>query len=173
MRALLVVSSCLALGGCYDASMTKQRKYSAYAPSSLWSDGTSARAPPAGTVALGDLALDREANDPPPATPALLARGRQRYAIFCAPCHGDDGRGDGIVVKRGFPKPPPFDLSRLREASGRRLFDVITHGVGVMYPYASMIAPTDRWAIVAYIRAIQLAEGASVRPPSSPAGPLE
>ena len=93
----------------------------------------------------------------------LLARGQQRYQIFCAPCHGLTGEGDGIVVKRGFPAPPPFDLARLRQAPRRHIFDVISDGYGVMYPFASRVPPEDRWAIVVYVRALQLADRAPDR----------
>ena len=162
MKALLLILLCLSLGACGDVSMTHQKKDSAYAPSSVWSDGASARPLPEGTVARGDLARDNATSVPPVVTPGLLARGRERYEIFCTPCHGPTGRGDGIVVKRGFPVPPPFDLARLRQAPARHLFDVISDGYGVMYPFASRVPPGDRWAIVAYVRALQLADRASI-----------
>lgn len=91
-------------------------------------------------------------------TPALLARGQQRYEIYCAACHGLDGRGDGTVVQRGFPAPPTYHSERLRQAPDSHFYNVITHGYGVMYPYADRVAPRDRWAIVAYIRALQLSQ---------------
>ncbi|MGN6229008.1 MAG: c-type cytochrome [Dyella sp.] len=91
-------------------------------------------------------------------TPALLARGQQRYEIYCAACHGLDGRGDGMVVQRGFPAPPTYHSERLRQAPDSHFYNVITHGYGVMYPYADRVAPRDRWAIVAYIRALQLSQ---------------
>jgi mono/diheme cytochrome c family protein len=160
MRALLAVALCVTLCDCDDVSMTSQNKVNTYDPSSTWSDGASARPLPEGTVARGDLALDKAASDPPPATPALLTRGQEQYRIFCTPCHGPSGEGDGIVVKRGFPQPPSFGLTRLRAASAQHMFDVIRDGVGVMYPYAARVPPGDRWAIVAYIRALQLATSA-------------
>jgi mono/diheme cytochrome c family protein len=162
MKTLLALALAISLCGCDDVSMTRQNKIRTYDPSGIWSDGASARPLPPGTVARGDVALDEAASNPPPATPALLARGRERYAIFCTPCHGPTGAGDGIVVKRGFPQPPPLDLARLRQAPSQHLFDVITDGVGVMYPYASRVPPDDRWAIVAYIRALQLAASAPI-----------
>lgn len=87
-----------------------------------------------------------------------LDRGRERYEIYCVPCHGTYGQGDGLVIERGFPKPPAFGQQRLREASDGYLFDVISNGYGVMFSYGSRIDPVDRWAIVAYLRVLQRAE---------------
>jgi mono/diheme cytochrome c family protein len=95
-----------------------------------------------------------------PITPKLLARGRERFDIYCAPCHGYAGRGDGMVARRGFPHPPSYHIDRLREAPDMHFIDVMTHGYGVMYPYADRISRADRWAIVAYIRALQLSQHA-------------
>jgi mono/diheme cytochrome c family protein len=145
-----------------DDSMTVQRKNKTYSPSSLWSDGTSARPLPNGVVAQGDLLLDKEAEQPPAVTPELLARGQERFEIFCAPCHGLAGEGDGIVVKRGFPAPPSFEDPKLRAMPARQLFDAIGNGYGAMYPFATRVPPADRWAIVAYIRALQLAGDATL-----------
>jgi mono/diheme cytochrome c family protein len=97
---------------------------------------------------------------PMPITANLLTRGQERYGIFCAMCHGDDGYGGGIVVQRGFPHPPSFHTDRLRAAPAGHFFDVMTRGYGVMYPYASRVSPEDRWAITAYIRALQLSQHA-------------
>jgi mono/diheme cytochrome c family protein len=93
-------------------------------------------------------------------TPLLIARGRDRYGIYCAVCHGDDGYGQGMIVQRGFPAPPSFHTDRLRQAPAGHFFDVMTRGYGVMYPYASRVSPADRWAITAYIRALQLSQHA-------------
>ncbi|MGH8797704.1 MAG: c-type cytochrome, partial [Caldimonas sp.] len=93
---------------------------------------------------------------------ALLLRGQERYTIYCMPCHSPAGDGDGPVVRRGFPAPPSYHSERLRGAPDRHYYDVITHGYGVMYPYADRVAPADRWAIVAYIRALQLSQHAPV-----------
>lgn len=142
--------------------MTRQKKDKTYAASTLWRDGTSARPLPAGVVARGDLKWDDETRTPPAVDLALVERGRQRYEIFCLPCHGATGDGRGVVVERGFPKPPSLGDSRLRQASAQHMFDVITNGVGAMYPYAAQTTPHDRWAIVAYLRALQLAADASV-----------
>ncbi len=99
---------------------------------------------------------------PPPVTMALLERGQQRFDINCSPCHGRTGEGDGMIVQRGFPRPPSYFSDRLREAPNQHFYDVITHGYGVMYPYADRVEPADRWAITAYIRALQASASASL-----------
>ena len=154
-RALALLSLALVLSGC-DVSMTQQNRYGTYQPAPIFADGTAAQRPPEHTVAQGDLARDEIAKNPPPATPQLLARGRERFDIYCSPCHGRSGDGDGIVVKRGFPAPPSYREKRLVEAPASHFYDVITHGYGAMYSYATRVEPRDRWAIVAYIRALQL-----------------
>ncbi len=92
---------------------------------------------------------------------ALLQRGRERFDVYCSPCHSVVGDGDGMVVRRGFPAPPSYHIERLRAAPDHHFYDVITHGYGVMYPYGDRVAPDDRWAIVAYIRALQLSQHAA------------
>jgi mono/diheme cytochrome c family protein len=94
-------------------------------------------------------------------TKALLVRGRQRFDIYCAPCHGRSGDGAGMVVQRGFPAPPSYHTDRLRHAADSHFYQVISDGYGVMYPYADRVTPHDRWAIVAYIRALQLSQHAT------------
>jgi mono/diheme cytochrome c family protein len=96
--------------------------------------------------------------NPLPITLDLLARGRDRFNIYCSPCHGELGDGRGMIVERGFPAPPSYHTDRLRGAPDRHFFDVITAGYGAMYPYADRIAPQDRWAITAYVRALQLSQ---------------
>jgi mono/diheme cytochrome c family protein len=93
---------------------------------------------------------------------ALLARGREQFDVFCSPCHDRVGNGHGMIVQRGMPKPPSFHIDRLRTADDQHFFDVITKGYGVMYSYAARVPPRDRWAIIAYIRALQLSQNASV-----------
>jgi mono/diheme cytochrome c family protein len=153
MRRLLLLP--LALVACKQ-EMTQQRRYDTFEPAPLWADGSAARPLPAGVVARGDLARQAAAENPPEATPALLARGQQRFGIYCAPCHGAAGDGDGMIPRRGFPRPPSYHSARLRAAPAPYIFDVITRGHGVMYGYAARVAPADRWAIIAYIRALQL-----------------
>lgn len=102
---------------------------------------------------------------PPPAPPvtlALLERGRHRFDIYCAPCHGRDGSGNGMIVQRGFPHPPSYYSDALRNAPSQHFYDVITHGYGVMFPYGDRVEPDDRWAIAAYIRALQASASATL-----------
>jgi mono/diheme cytochrome c family protein len=160
-RALLIVAIALALCGC-DLSMTQQRKLKTYASTGLWADGTSARPLPSGVVAQGDVERDAAAKNPPPASDALLARGRERFDIYCAPCHGVAGDGDGIIVAHGFPAPPSYHIDRLVAAPAQHFYDVITQGYGAMYSYTDRVDPHDRWAIAAYIRALQLSRRATV-----------
>lgn len=156
-RALLLLP--LLLAGCDDQSMTQQKRYDTYAASTLWANGSAAQPLPAGVVARDAAAPDAP---PPPLDPAVMRNGQQQYDIFCSPCHGRSGDGNGIVVQRGFPRPAPLDSPALRAASAQHLFKVIGEGSGVMYPFASRIAPADRWAIVAYIRALQLSQRAAL-----------
>jgi mono/diheme cytochrome c family protein len=95
---------------------------------------------------------------PPPVTMALLERGRQRFDINCSPWHGRLGDGNGMIVQRGFPRPPSYEIDRLRQVPTQHFYDVITHGYGVMYSYADRVEPADRWAIAAYIRALQYSQ---------------
>jgi mono/diheme cytochrome c family protein len=152
---VLLLTSC-------DYSMTRQRKYTTYAPSGIWADGASARPLPAGVVAQGDVARISKEPSPPPATEVLLARGAERFDVYCAPCHGLAGDGDGVIVAHGFPKPPSFHLDRLLAAPAQHFFDVISNGYGVMYSYATRVDIEDRWAIVAYVRALQLSRHATL-----------
>jgi mono/diheme cytochrome c family protein len=111
---------------------------------------------------------------PFPVTRELIAQGRERFNIYCAVCHGPTGNGDGMIVQRGFPQPPSFHEPRLREAPEGHFFHVITNGYGVMYSYAARVEPQERWAIVAYIRALQLArEGRPEDVPESDRAGLE
>lgn len=159
-RALALLAAPFALsllvGGC-DLSMKHQARYDVQGPAPLFPHGSAQLNPPPGTVAEGDVDPELAAAQPPPATPALLARGQERFEIFCTPCHGRRGDGDGVVVQRGFPQPPSYYEPRLRDAPAAHFYDVITSGYGVMFPYGQRVAPADRWAITAYIRALQLA----------------
>ena len=163
----------LLLPGCeLRQAMYNQPKYKALAASTFFADGRSARNPVAGTIARGQLRLDRHFYEgkadtglattlPMPLTKALLERGRQRFDIYCSPCHDRTGRGNGMVVQRGLKRPPSYHQDRLREAPVGYFFDVMTNGFGVMYSYASRIPPEDRWAIAAYIRTLQFSQDAS------------
>jgi hypothetical protein len=159
--------------------MLAQPKFGPDAASTLFEDGKATRPPPPGAVAhaMGDTALvssgrngadavgvrdaaEMQQSLPERPTHALLLRGQERYAIYCMPCHSPVGDGDGPVVRRGFPSPPSFHDERLRTASDRHIYDVITQGFGIMYPFADRIEPADRWAIVAFVRALQLSRHA-------------
>jgi len=180
--ALAALAALATLGGCERQmrNMYQQPRYDPGETSPLFPDGRAGRAPPVGSVpaAAGDLAATSSArqgrdapvqwqeaaaaSSPPPVTRALLQRGQERYTIYCLPCHSPLGDGDGPVVRRGFPQPPSYHVQRLREAPDRHFFDVITQGHGVMYSYADRVGAQDRWAIVAYIRALQLSQQASL-----------
>lgn len=142
--------------------MHVQGRYEVYGKAPLFPDRAEARRPPEGTVEIGALAREAALREPPPVDAALMERGRQRYEAICTPCHGYTGHGDGMVVQRGFPAPPSYHEDRLRAAPASYFVDVITRGYGVMYPYAARVEPRDRWAIAAYIRALQLSQGARV-----------
>lgn len=159
MRPFVLVLVCLALCSCkvQDQAMRRQKKYVTYAPSALWRDGAAARPLPDHVIPT-DVSVSSAR---PRVTDALIARGRQVYEIYCTPCHGYDGSGGGTAVARGFPQPPSYHSDRLLGASAQHFFDVITNGYGVMYPYRSRVQERDRWAIIAYIRALQLTQLAS------------
>jgi mono/diheme cytochrome c family protein len=153
--------------------MHVQPRYNPYDPSDFFSDGQSARQPIAGTVPRGELTLGPnellytgKVNGQPAeafpfaVTKEVVERGQQRFNVFCSPCHGLAGDGDGMIVQRGFRHPPSFHDDRLRTAAVGHYFDVITNGFGVMYPYGYRVPPADRWAIIAYIRALQLSRQA-------------
>jgi len=153
--------------------MEDQPKYEPLDPSSFFENGMSARSPVANTVARGQLQADSLLNDgqengapatefPFPVTDEVLARGQERYNIFCTACHGYSGYGDGVVVGRGLTHPPSFHSERLRTAPVGHIFDVISHGFGAMYSYGDRIPVEDRWAIIAYVRALQLSQNATL-----------
>jgi mono/diheme cytochrome c family protein len=158
--ALLLLLALLA--GCTKSNMDSQPKYHEYEPGSLFHDGKVLQTPPAGTVARDAAAQAQEATDKPVVTKALLARGRERFDIYCSPCHDRVGNGNGIVVQRGMPQPPSLHGNRLRETDDQHLYDVISNGFGAMYAFADRIRPRDRWAIIAYVRALQFSQHAAL-----------
>jgi mono/diheme cytochrome c family protein len=150
-----VILAALVLTGC-DDDMSSQRKDKTWHAAEPLPNGL--QWPPTAPAGM----VGRAAPEPPPALSlALLQRGRQRYDIACAPCHAATGEGDGIVVERGFPAPPPLDEPRIVAAPTRHYVDVIARGYGIMYSFAERVAPRDRWAIAAYIRALQRARAAT------------
>jgi mono/diheme cytochrome c family protein len=173
----------LALCGCRQ-DMHDQPRLKPLAASSFFADGRAARPLVEGTVARGQLREDERlytgkagadfaAEFPFPVDRALLERGQQRYDIYCSPCHGALGRGDGSVVRRGFRnRPASFHDPRLRDKPAGYYVDVIANGFGAMQDYAAQIQARDRWAIVAYLRALQLSQNATLAdvPPERRAG---
>jgi mono/diheme cytochrome c family protein len=157
----LLLLGLLLLGAC-DDDMADQQKLEPYEASTVFPNGTAQQTPVPGTVARGDLALETTLAERPPMTAGLLKRGQERFDAYCSPCHGRAGDGQGVVVQRGFPSPPSYHIERLRDAPDRHIMDVIRNGYGVMYPYAARVAPADRWAIAAYIRALQLSQHAAL-----------
>ena len=149
-----------------------QPYYRPLAKSDFFADGRSARNPVDGTVARGDLREDSYLYTgkiggnpgeymPFPVTADVLARGHERFNVYCTPCHGRVGDGDGFIPSRGLKRPPSYHIERLRKAPVGYFFDVMTNGFGVMPDYSMQIAPRDRWAIVAYVRALQLSQNAT------------
>jgi mono/diheme cytochrome c family protein len=151
-----VIAIALALTGC-DNDMSTQPKDKTWHAAEKPPNGLEwPLTPPVGMVA-------REAPEPPPPLSlALLQRGRERFDIDCAPCHGGTGDGHGMIVQRGFPAPTPLDAPRIVAEPTRHYYDVITSGYGIMYSFAERVAPADRWAIAAYIRALQRARSGTV-----------
>lgn len=149
MRRAIMLTVVMALGGCDDMSVQpKQKVYSPLVgPANVPSD---------------TVEYDEKPAQTPPVTLALLERGQERFRIYCTPCHSKLGDGNGMVVQRGFPPPPSYHIDRLRQAPVRHLYDVITNGYGAMYSFAERVQPADRWAIVAYIRALQRSQHATV-----------
>lgn len=146
---VFLVAGLLLLGACDD--MTDQPKQKTYSPA------VGPTKVPAGTVEFQETPVEA-----PPVTLALLERGQARFRIYCTPCHSELGDGHGMVVQRGFPPPPSYHIARLRAAPVQHFYDVITNGHGAMYSFANRVQPADRWAIAAYIRALQRSQDATV-----------
>ena len=160
--------------------MQDQPKFIPLRPDNFFADGRSARPLPEGTVARGELRADKvfftgKSGDqfvdriPFPVTRAVLERGQERFNIYCSPCHGKLGNGLGMIVQRGFKRPPSYHIDRLREVPVGYFYDVMTNGFGAMADYSAQVAPRDRWAIAAYIRVLQYSQNASINdvPPDS------
>ena len=171
MPLWLILLTLVCLAGCR-TDMHVQPRYNPLAASSFFSDGRSARPLLPGTVArdhlrANELLYEGTVNGQPattfpfPITRQDLERGQERFNIFCSPCHGRLGDGNGMIVARGLRRPPSYQIDRLRNAPLGHFFDVITNGYGAMYSYASRVPPEDRWRIIAYIRALQLSQQAN------------
>lgn len=153
MRLIRACLAAAALGACDDTPAERAHVSSTgvimrpYAPI------------PPGTAPRGTAAYRAALAPPGPTfTPAVLRRGRKQYQVFCTPCHGARGHGDGVVVRRGHPAPPSYHSERLRAAEAAYIVQVISEGRGAMWPYAERIPPEDRWAIAGYVKALQLSE---------------
>lgn len=169
-RKFLLAACGLFLAGCNEEllrqDMANQPKNKPLSESDFFADGRSERPLIENTVARGSIANDqlavpKDSNAfPAPLDAALLERGEARYKIYCTPCHGLQGDGNGMIVMRGMKHPPSFHIDRLRQSPNGYFYDVITNGFGAMYGYSALIPPRDRWAVIAYVRALQLSRNA-------------
>lgn len=172
ISAVLILTGMLAVSSCRQ-DMHDQPRYEPYEGNSAYADGRADRPQVIGTLARGQLLTDtllhtgKEAGEfavrfPFPITAEVLERGRERYDIYCSTCHDYTGSGQGMAVQRGFLKPTSFHDERLRKAPPGYYFDIITNGFGAMYDYSDRITPSDRWAIVSYVRALQASQDVPV-----------
>ena len=159
-RRLAPVLVLLALATCAKEDMFNQQRAVPWSSFSFLPNNMAMQHPVAGTIPRN--APDAPVAQPASITQAMLARGQQRFAINCVPCHGQAGDGQGMIVQRGFPRPPALYKDELIKAKGQHFYDVITNGHGVMYSYADRVSPADRWAIIAYVRALQRSQRAQV-----------
>jgi mono/diheme cytochrome c family protein len=172
LRALAIVGLSLALGACRQ-DMHDAPSYDPLQESTFFTDGRASRTLVANTVARGQLREDEHlftgkingqlaTEFPMPVTAEVMARGQERFNVFCSPCHGRTGEGNGMIVQRGFRQPPSYHEDRLVEAPPGHYFDVMTNGFGAMQDYSAQVPVTDRWAIAAYIRALQFSRRATM-----------
>lgn len=171
--AAAVLVSAAALAGCRQ-DMHQAPRYDPLEQSDFFADQRASRPLVEGTVARGHLRADKAfytgkapdgaflARVPVPVTREVLLRGQERFNIYCSPCHAATGEGNGMIVQRGFKAPPSFHVDRLRQERDGYFFDVMTNGFGVMQDYAAQLKPEDRWAVVAYLRALQFSRQATV-----------
>lgn len=170
-HALVFIIACFAAACRQD--MHNAPRYEPLEASTFFADGRGSRTLVANTVARGTLREDTHLYQgkidgqlagvfPMPVTAEVMARGRERFNVFCSPCHGRTGQGNGIVVQRGFRAPPSYHEERLRNAPVGYFFDVMTNGFGAMSDYAAQVPVADRWAIASYIRALQLSQRATI-----------
>jgi cytochrome c553 len=172
VRAAAVSAACLALVACRQ-DMHDTPRYEPLEATTFFANGQSERQPVVNTVARGQLHEDRHLEEgivdgkpaetfPMPVTEEVIRRGQERFNVFCSPCHGRTGYGNGMIVQRGFRQPPSYHEDRLRNAPVGYFFDVMTHGFGAMQDYSAQVPVADRWAIAAYIRALQLSQRATM-----------
>ena len=172
LRVSAIVAMCVALAGCRQ-DMHDAPSYDPLQQSAFFANGAASRTLVANTVARGHLRADEHlytgkvngqtaTEFPMPITDQVMARGQERFNVYCSPCHGRTGLGDGMVVQRGFRAPPSYHEERLRIAPVGYFFDVMTNGFGAMQDYSAQVTVDDRWAIAAYIRALQLSRHATV-----------
>jgi hypothetical protein len=172
LRVSAIVAACVALAACRQ-DMHDAPRYDPLEQSAFFANGSAARPLVANTVARGHLREDEllytgkingqaSTEFPMPVTKAVLDRGQERFNVYCAPCHGRTGEGNGMIVQRGFRQPPSYHDERLRNAPVGYFFDVMTNGFGAMQDYSSQVTVPDRWAITAYIRVLQLSRSATV-----------
>jgi mono/diheme cytochrome c family protein len=168
----MVAGACIAMAGCRQ-DMHDAPRYEPLEQSAFFTDGRSSRTLVANTVARGQLRDDEHlysgrvagqpaAEFPMPITPEVMARGQERFEVFCTPCHGRTGEGNGMIVQRGFRQPPSYHDERLVNAPVGYFFDVMTNGFGAMQDYSAQVPVADRWAIAAYIRALQFSRRATM-----------
>jgi mono/diheme cytochrome c family protein len=170
-RGALFTAWMFLMAGCNTSlrqDMANQPRPNPLSPSDFFADGRSARPLVENTVARGSLEsaalfVPKDSNAfPVTLSKELLERGQQRYDIYCTPCHGIQGDGNGMVALRGMKHPPSYHQERLRQEPNGYIYDVISNGFGAMYGYSAQIPPRDRWAIIAYVRALQLSRNAPV-----------
>lgn len=174
LAGLFSILAVVALGAGCRQDMHQAPRYDPLERSDFFADGRAARPLVEGTVARGFLREDavfytgKQANGalvdtiPVPVDKALLERGQDRYNVYCAPCHGRTGDGNGMIVQRGFKQPASYHTDRLRAQPVGYFYDVITNGFGAMQDYSAQVTPRDRWAVAAYLRALQFSRTATV-----------
>lgn len=173
LKLLFALAAEVLLAGIDCYRMKDQPRYDPLESSEFFADGLSARPLVEGTVAYASSPADPSIEKflvngklvdrlPFELTRADLERGQEQFNIFCSPCHGAAGHGDGMIVRRGFTPPPSYHIQRLREAPLGHFYEVMTNGWGAMYSFNDKVAPVDRWRIAAYIRTLQLSQGAKV-----------
>jgi mono/diheme cytochrome c family protein len=171
-RNAAIIAACLLVAGCRQ-DMHDGPSYDPLQESTFFADGRASRVLVANTVARGQLREDEHfytgkingqlaAEFPMPVTADVMARGQERFNVFCSPCHGRTGEGNGMIVQRGFRQPPSYHEDRLLDAPPGHFFDVMTNGFGAMQDYSAQVIPADRWAIAAYIRALQFSRRATM-----------